>query len=197
MDEHSFVKDIPARHKTLLRQLVGAKIQRFTRYLYDKPAAVPVLYGIPPHRVFSYFSAPVVLQVADGLAMGVDVDTREASLVVWVLRTQDGRINPTASLLPDPTLFPIECTDPDYSTTQIAALIGGVIDSVAVLECEPKNLTHALRARQVGIVLGLRDGRSCILSCGLHNGSDDFSILFREDLNPDWQSKTTETLLLS
>ncbi len=43
MEEDLFVKDIPSQHKNLLRRLVGAKIQRFTRYLYDEPAAVPLL----------------------------------------------------------------------------------------------------------------------------------------------------------
>jgi hypothetical protein len=183
--DKQFEHDLPSHHRKLLEQLVGGTIQRFTRFLYDRVEEIPEGYAIAPEKVFGDFSAPLLLELADGLTLGFDVEPRESSLMVWTERARDGQIREGASLLASDSLSPLECTDQRFSDPQLAWMVGRAIASVSILVRQPQSLRDGLRAREAGIVLSLRCGRECILLCGLRDAEGDFSVVFREDIPAD------------
>ncbi|WP_457328590.1 hypothetical protein [Rhizobacter sp. P5_C2] len=160
----------------------GQSIVQMTRYLMDLPESVPSLYGIDPPKVFRNFPAPVRLQLSSGAAYAVAVDTSQAAIVLSDTREMDWHATDFRATL--------EATDPIYADSGMRQALGAEISSLRIFVHPAKNVKHAVCARE-SLGLLLANGRTLLLSCGLHDESDDFSILYLDEVPAELRSRLT------
>lgn len=177
----SSLPGIPSDHTSLLSTLLGLRIERMTRYLYDNPESIPSIYGIPAHKVFSHFSAPLLLSLSDGRQLAIKVDTGLASIILKLLTADD--LIDQSSVFNDNQHYPITSTDTQYSESKFENVIGNEITGVKLYKREAKNKRLESRPREAGLGLQLANDTEVIFSCGLHDGSDDFSVILFANLD--------------
>ncbi|MEO1624217.1 MAG: hypothetical protein AAFV25_03590, partial [Bacteroidota bacterium] len=135
-------------------------------------------------KVFSHFSAPLLFALDRSQIFCIDVDTQQASVVLSKQLPESGQ--------PNKSIFQVECSDSVYSEQKFLSVVGAVIQEVVIYIRQPKNKRLELRARQAGVGIKLDNGQQLVLSCGLHDGSDDFSVLFVDDIPVDLQKAMEE-----
>lgn len=171
---------IPSSQKSLLQGFIGLKIKSMTRFLYDVPESIPVIYGIPAELVFSHFSALLLLILSDDRRFGLQVDTELASVVIKPFSGEEA--SDESAFFNDAHYTAVDSGDAAYSEDKFAAALHSEITGVHIYTRSPKNAKLKTRPREAGLGLELANGTECIFSCGLHDGSDDFSVIFRSDI---------------
>jgi hypothetical protein len=179
---------VPSQRRDLLAALVGARIERLTRYSWEDPDATGS--PLPP---FSSAAGPLLIALDSGEILGAASQPSLMSVTLWLERDRKG--GGAARTLGDPELHPIEATDPQLSTPELAALVGRRIESMALLRRDAEKVRWQDRPREVGLVLRTEGGGELILAHGLHDDSDDFSVLLRSQVKPSLWVHLHETPL--
>ena len=169
-------EDIPSRRQDLLRLIRGATVVRLTRCSWSPKEKVAQEDDLPPSRVFSRTAGPLLITLDSGLVIGAASQPSLISVTLWLDRP------PFASS--DPELHPIEADDPVYSDPVFAQMLGKRVAGIAILTRDPENAKWEDRPREVGLLLGFDGAPELLLSHGLHDNSDDFSVLLRNDVSP-------------
>ena len=177
---------LPSQMTAKLAQWRGRSIVRMTRLLMDIPESIPSLYAIEATRVFRDFSAPLRIGLSDSTEFVLTVDTSQSSVVLRDGSEADERRSSFRATL--------DATDPVYSDPGMAQATGVVTVSLGILVRPPKNLRHEKCARE-SLALGLASGRTLVFSCGLHDGSDDFAILYLDEIPPDLRAGLTSVAI--
>lgn len=168
-------EDIPSRRRALLIAIRSAPVARLTRYSWY-PKETVVEDGLPRQLAFSRTAGPLLITLESGPVIGVASQPALISVTLWLeeaLRTSS-----------DPELHPIEADDPQFSEPEFAQMLGKRVTSIAVLTREPENARWQERPREVGVLLTFEGAPDLILSHGLHDNSDDFSVLLHKDVAP-------------
>jgi hypothetical protein len=168
-------EDIPSRRQALLIAIQGEPVVRLTRYSWSPKEAVAREDGLRPELVFSRTAGPLVIVLESGLTIGAASQPSLISVTMWLDRP------PRTST--DPELHPIEADDPTFSESGFAQMLGKRVRTVTILKRDPENAKWEGRPREAGVVLGFDGAPELILSHGLHNNSDDFSVLMRKDVS--------------
>lgn len=165
-------EDIPTRRRELLAAIRGTPIVRMTRYSWSPKEEVALKAQLRPELVFSRTAGPLLITLDSGLVIGAASQPSLISVTLWLERAPG-----TSS---DPELYPIESDDPQYSEPGFAQMLGKRVTGVAVLVRDPESASWESRPREAGVVLTLEGAPELILSHGLHDDSDDFSVIMRE-----------------
>ncbi|HEX3764722.1 MAG TPA: hypothetical protein VHW23_38770 [Kofleriaceae bacterium] len=168
-------EDIPSRHRDLLGSMLGASITRMTRYSWSPKDVVAVESNLPSKLVFSRTAGPLLITLDSGRAIAASSQPSLISVTLW--------LDKPPSISADPELHPVECNDQDYSEPDFAQMLGKHVTAVAILTREPKNAKWESRPREVGVSIAFDGAPDLILSHGLHDDSDDFSVLTRKDMS--------------
>lgn len=177
-------EDTPSRHHDLLRSILGASITRLTRYSWSPKEAVASESELQPELVFSRTAGPLLITLSSGRAIAASSQPSLISVTLW--------LDKVPSISSDPDLHPIEADDPKFSEPDFARMLGKQVTAVAILTREPKNAKWESRPREVGVSLAFDGASDLILSHGLHDDSDDFSVLMRKDVSPSLWSQLQE-----
>ena len=178
-------EDIPSRRQDLLRSIRDSAIVRMTRCSWSPKETVAKEDDLPPEKVFSRTAGPLVIALDSGQVIGAASQPSLISVTLWLDQP------PYTSS--DPELHPIEANDPVFSDAGFAQMLGKRVTSIAVLTRDPENAKWEDRPREVGVVLTFDGAPALVLSHGLHDNSDDFSVLLRDDVSPSLWPRLHET----
>lgn len=181
-------EDIPSRRHELLRAMRGATITRMTRYSWSAKEEVGSESNMRPELVFSRTGGPLVITLESGLVIGAASQPSLISVTLWL---EDP---PRTSS--DPELHAVEADDPVFSEPGFAQMLGKRITAIAILTRDPENAKWQSRPREAGVVLTFEGAPELILSHGLHDNSDDFSVVMRKDVSPALWPRLHETALV-
>ncbi|RRJ67452.1 hypothetical protein EHV15_06945 [Paenibacillus oralis] len=110
-----------------------------------------------------------------GLVIGAASDPSQNSVILWVERDDTGYIT-KEPIENDPELYAISALDKQYSNSYWTQIVGQKIRMVNIIKRNPQNALLAELPNEVGVEIVMDNGEKFILSYGLHNNSDDFSV---------------------
>jgi hypothetical protein len=158
-----------------LRSFMGKKISLLIRYSWWPGEDVPDQCGISDDLAFSLTAGPLAIHFEDGSILGAASDPSLNSIIVWdeAARYSDRALVPLEN---DDEFFPIQGTGP-FATSYWKQFIGQALSGLTLLKRETVKSKEMERPSEVGLQLHFENGKSFILSHGLHDNSDDFSVL--------------------
>lgn len=168
---------IPTDISDELRQLVGCKLISIKRYSWWPPKEVVGDYGIAPKDVFSLTAGPATIEMETGVVLGIASDPSLNSVVVWVEKDAGGNYLRDEPLDRDEELHEISSVDPLYSNDFWHRVVGCRIVKITVLQRVYESIKISQRPCQVGLSFSLDSGDVFLAVHGLHDESDDFSII--------------------
>lgn len=117
---------------------------------------------IAEEEVFSLTAGPVLMYFQSGLVIGATSDT--------------GYIT-DEPIENDTELYSISALDKQYSNSYWGQIVGHSIKTVSIIKRDPQNALLAELPNEVGVEMVMDNGKKFILSHGLHNNADDFSVI--------------------
>jgi hypothetical protein len=197
------ISDIPSNRSEVLDSLKGLKILNFTRYSWVPPDTAVLEYGIEAKEVFSLTAGCLIMSFDSGLAIGYSSQPSLNSVVIWVEKNEAGETSEELTE-EDNELYPVDVRDALYSNIFWANLVGQRILNITILKINYFSSPDEYTANQmvwqglsngtiskgtyrssryeeltneVGLLFELEDGSRFIASHGLHDDSDDFSVI--------------------
>jgi len=183
MSETPEKEDVPSREKDLLASLLGATVTALVRYSWNAPQEVVEEDHLAPELVFSLTAGPLLITIDSGRVVGFASQPSLISTTVW-LEKESGGVGGAQEVLGDAELHPIDARDPIYTREQIRRLPGSRIVSIHIMKRAPKNALWVGLPCEVAVVLQFDTHAELILAHGLHDDSDDFSVITREQIKP-------------
>lgn len=171
---------IPSLRLGLLCAMLGCRITKMVRRSYWAPLEVLKLFHFKPSDLFSLTAGCLEISLDTGLICYVDSEPGLISVVVGSSRNDcdDG--------------WPIEAGDDQFCRAEFRDVIGEPITRLSILRRDSENPRWESRPREVGVVIALENGPQVLLSHGLHNDSDDFSVLIPSQVELSLRPRLTE-----
>lgn len=173
MDENSIVS-VPSAAKDLLIELNGKIVAKLVRYSWWPPSQVGSECGIKDRMAFSLTAGPFAIYFTDGTILGVGSDSSLNSVIVWDEASAE-RKN-IGTLADDSELFAISHIG-EFATSFWGQFSGLPVTGTSILKREDMNAKQRSRPSEVGLRFSFPRGKSFIASHGLHDGTDDFSVI--------------------
>lgn len=171
---------VPSARADLLRSLIGRRVVRMARDSWLSPDEAMGELGIPARLVFRRSPGSLLVTTESGDTLGFGGSPATASVTVW--RPRGPGVPAARDMATDEPSYMIEASDPRYSDPSMHELLGRLVESVSILRRAPFNAKHAMLPREAAVVLGFQGGDELVLGHGLHNDSDDFAILSRNEI---------------
>ena len=94
-------------------------------------------------------------------------------------------LSPCVSLLDKKDTYNVNVLDPVYSNNAMRAFVGRRIRRFRLLQIATEYAAYEYRPREAGLVLGFQEGAELLLSHGLHDCTDDFSVITPDMIHPN------------
>jgi len=174
-------EDIPSNMSDFLNSLVGRKLERLVRYSWCSEDEAVDEFEIDKKDVFSLTAGPVLMYFEDGLVVGAASNPSLNSVILWVEKNEDGDSisEPTES---DDELFPVDAKSQGGFWSHV---LGQSMVALKIVHRAANSAKMAELPNQVGLLIVLDDGSEFILSHGLHDNSDDFSVIKRDQISDE------------
>lgn len=175
MKNEMITSAIPSEATGLLKSYIGKKIVRLIRYSWWPDQEAAEQCAISDEQVFSLTAGPFAIQFDDGSILGVASDPGLNSVIVWneaFRRREDA----SSSLELDQELFAISASG-RFAATFWKQLIGRRLTGIRILRRADNAPKESIRPSEVGLRFEVGDETSFVASHGLHDNSDDFSVL--------------------
>ena len=177
MSMQLYPEDIPSRRIDMLEAVCNYTISKLVRFSWCPVDEAIKEYEIDKSDVFSLTAGPLLIYFNSGLVIGVSSNPSLNSVVLWVEKNESGEAVDDPTELDD-ELFPVE-SDNDWMK-----FIGKTIVSFKILRKKVNSAKLAELPNEVGLLIEMNDGNQFILSHGLHDNSDDFSIITKKQIDP-------------
>lgn len=181
----------PSSSLDLLRQFVGKTVTAIVRYSWWEKEEIPTECNISKKQSFSFTAGPLAVVFEDGSVLGVASDPGMNSVIVWLDRAA-GQADISQTLSEDVELFPINASDETYSEPFWRKFSGRTLAGFSILKSKEMNACEAGLPSELGLRFHFDSDERFIASHGLHNGSDDFSVIFDNQISPIVREKLEE-----
>lgn len=171
-----YKEDIPSRRIDLLNAVAGQQLSKLVRFSWCSPREAIGEYEIEESDLFSLTAGPLLMYFNTGLVLGAASNPSLNSVVLWVEKNESEEVVEDSIELDD-ELFPIEA-DNDWHQ-----LIGKTIKAFRILRKKVNSAKLAELPNEIGVLVEMSDGNQFILSHGLHDNSDDFSIIQKKQID--------------
>ncbi|RYX92424.1 MAG: hypothetical protein EOO28_22065 [Comamonadaceae bacterium] len=167
---------IPSSSRELLKQFLGSKVIALVRYSWWAKEDIAATTGVGKPESFSLTAGPLAVQFEDGSILGVSSDPGTNSVVVWLDRFI-GQVDTTQTLNEDSELFAIQANDKAHSMPYWAHFLGRTLCGFSIIKITDMNAKQASLPSERGLCFHFGAGDRFIAAHGLHDGSDDFSVI--------------------
>ncbi len=173
-----YSEGIPSERINLIRHLEGQKLTRLVRYSWLPEDVAIDEYGIKKNQIFSLTAGPLLMFFSSGLTVGFGSVPSKNSVILWVEKDEEGKTieNPIES---DTELYPIDANE--HSCWK--SFLGKKVSAVKIIRQKPKSAKYTDLANEVGLTVIFEDGSEFIISHGLHDDSDDFSVIQKAQID--------------
>lgn len=176
MENELYKETIPSEKISLLKLLKGQELDKLVRYSWLTCDEVIEEYGVKPQDIFSLTAGPLLLYFKSGMVIGASSNPAKNSVILWVERDGQGYV--TSELTEeDSELYSICANDGVYSNVFWSQLQGQKVSEINIIRCIPKREMFSCLPNEVGLLFKMSNGKNFILSHGLHDNSDDFSVI--------------------
>lgn len=175
-----FAEDTPSKLLDLVRSMEGRELTKLIRYSWESEDEAIDEYEITRDEVFSLTAGPLLMYFNDGLVVGCSSDPSKNSVVLWVEKNERGE-NISELSEDDDELFAIDATDHGLWSSYLNKRI----NSAKIIKRNVSSAKMEELPNEVGLALSFENGAEFILSHGLHDDSDDFSVIKRGDISKD------------
>jgi hypothetical protein len=182
---------VPSQRKAFLQRLEGAVVTELTRYSWWPPDEATAKLRIPPSSVFSLTAGPLLATFDSGLILGLGSQPSLISVTIW-LEEEAGGSRGGDPITDDRELHPIDATDPIYSSETFREMIRRRVLSMTIIKRRAARASWTALPREVGLVLHFDNGTELIASHGLHDDSDDFSVIIRNQISAKLEGQLDE-----
>lgn len=179
---NKFEEGIPSDQVELISKLKNNRIRNLVRYSWLPPKEAVEEWDILPSLIFRRTSGPLLVMLESGLVIGFASLPEKASVTLWLEEGENGVRGVRESISTDSELFPVNADDSVYSEKLISQLIGDQVVSVKLLKLKTKDILLEQVPREVGLELVFSQGVELVMSHGLHDNSDDFAIIFKDEI---------------
>jgi hypothetical protein len=174
---------VPSASFELLRYMMTKRIDKLIRYSWWPAEESVVKASIGSNEVFSLTAGPLAIVFEDGYVVGVSSDPTLSSVILWADEKDNKSLTSDESLREIEELFPVLNTDPIYSKNFWADISQSIIVGYELLKYKNMNSIQLDRPSERGLRVLLNTGKSFILSHGMHDYSDDFSVIMDDQLD--------------
>lgn len=181
MDAKYMASMVPSAASELLRELVGKQVTKLVRYSWWAASEVSTHCEVEDEMAFSLTAGPLVIYFEGDLILGFSSDPSLNSVIVWDEGARSASQS-SISLDCDGELFAISDSE-RFATAFWKQLTGGWVSCVTILKRGRMSTKEHQRPSEVGLRFYLSGGKSFVLSHGLHDDSDDFSVLEESQVN--------------
>ncbi|MFJ4143001.1 hypothetical protein [Pseudomonas sp. NPDC089734] len=181
MGDKNMTSMVPSVAIEFLRRLTGKQVAKLVRYSWWPASEVSAQCGIEDELAFSLTAGPLAVYFEGGIILGFSSDPSLNSVIVWDEAARGANQNPS-SLGSDEELFAISEYG-RFSTVFWKQLVGCCVIGVTILKHRQMSAKELQCPSEVGLRFSLSGGKSFIISHGLHDNSDDFSVLEEYQLN--------------
>lgn len=188
---------VPSKRIELLRSFLGRRIVSAIRYSWWPAEESAKECGILDQDVFSLTAGAVTLGLDSGLVLAIANEPSAASVVIWLEKDAVGNILRDNSLKHDTELYPISADDFKFSNDFWRSIIGGEILTISIFRRYPKNVLFSELPNEACLCFTLTSGIKFFATHGLHNDSDDFSVLEEKYIAPSIRKNLKEDILNS
>ncbi|AXV78505.1 hypothetical protein CJO79_07410 [Ralstonia solanacearum] len=171
---------VPSKASEFLRRFTGKKVARLVRYSWWPAEEVGTQCGIRDEQAFSLTAGPLVVHFEDGAILGLASDSSLNSVIVWD-ETARRAGHGSSSLDTDDELFAISESGP-FAGGCWRQFVGLSLNGFTILRRATVSSKEGERPSEVGLRFKFDGGASFVASHGLHDNSDDFSVLEESQL---------------
>jgi hypothetical protein len=175
--------DIPSRRRALLAALLGQRALRIVRYSWVPPEQAVREYALSAPQVFGRTAGPIALEFASGVILGVASQPSENSVVVWWERDEHGAMQ-AEPLSQAAELSAVSADDPHYADASWGALLGARLLAIRMFRSVGGGAKQAGAPSETALEFQFERGQSLFCTHGLHDNSDDFSVLHEDEIAP-------------
>ena len=194
-----YTSDIPSNRSEILDSLKQLKILNLTRYSWERPDRAVLEYGIEAKEVFSLTAGCLMMSFDSGLVIGYSSQPSINSVIIWVEKNEVGETSEELAE-EDNELYAVEATDAVYSNNFWARFVGQRISNITILKrsyntsllsnliifkggYRYRSSRYEDLPNEIGLLFEVEDGSRFIASHGLHNDSDDFSVIQQSQID--------------
>jgi len=137
----------------------------------------------------------VTITFDTGVVLGIASDPSTNSVSVWIEKNEAGQLLREEPLESDDELHPVSASDQRFADDFWRLVIGSKVGSISVLVRNPTTARLAELPNEVGLCFSLDSGVKLVASHGLHDGSDDFSIISDQRIQASLRAELQELSL--
>lgn len=171
----------PSLSREILGRFIGMRVARLVRYSWWKKENVSSECGVANEQAFSLTAGPLAVVFEDGSTLGVASDPSLNSVIVWVDRFgSETKMSP--ALDEDTELFPIDSIDEIYAEPFWKHFKNTTLTDFSILKKKSMSAGERELPSELGLHFHFDGNEGFVAAHGLHNGSDDFSVLKEEQI---------------
>lgn len=171
---------VPSKASDFLRSFLGKRVARLVRYSWWPEEEIGSRCGICDDQAFSLTAGPLAVYFEDGRVIGLASDPALNSVIVWD-ETARNATDSSCPLDKDDKLFAISDSGP-FARGVWRNFTGLSLDGLTILRRAVMSSKEQGRPSEVGLRFKFDGNASFIASHGLHDNSDDFSVLEESQL---------------
>jgi|SRR5450830_89773 len=160
-----------------LKKYVGKCVVDIIRFSWWPKYDVSTKCGISNELAFSLTAGPLEIVFDDGSSLGIASDPGLNSVIVWNEKESKGRCCVEDPLDKDVELYSIKFSDDVYSKFSWRSFFNVKLIGFSIIKKISLNAIEKECPSELGLCLIFEGGVYFIASHGLHDGSDDFSVL--------------------
>lgn len=193
-DEYYDDPALPSRQIELLRSLRRSVVVRMERFALFQPTSPEntEIWGIPPDQYFSRCGGLMLFTIQTGMEVRACSNPWLMSVQISVEKTEDGVVVSEDPLRGDADYYHIDALDPIYSNDAMRSFVGKRIETFRVFRLVSEYAAYEDRPCEAALAVIFVDGSELVLSQGLHNNSDDFSVITHDMIDPRMRSRLIE-----
>jgi hypothetical protein len=161
----------PSLCSGLLKDFLGQKVVQLVRYSWWPKEDVSLECEICDELAFSLTAGPLAVTFETGNVLGVASAPSLNSVILWLDHIKDVPLSKNLDL------FPINCDDKVYSKYFWKECLGLTLINISILKRQTMNAIQEDLPSEVGLSFIFENNIKFIASHGLHDESDDFSVL--------------------
>jgi len=181
---------VPSEVKSFLNVISGRLITEMVRYSWFPFSKEE--FGLPASSFFSLTAGAVAITFDSHETIGIGSHSSWASISLWIEKDCDGKFVSDEPMALDTDLYPISADDPVFSAARWRSIIGQEISSISIISRKYESPLFEGLPNEVGLIFRLRSGGEFVVSHGLHDDSDDFSVIFPDDIPDHIRADLTE-----
>jgi hypothetical protein len=185
----------PSRFSEELKKFVGKRVNKIVRYSWWPKQDISGECGIEREFSFSLTAGPLEVIFDDDSSIGIASDPSLNSVIAWNERAPGGSACVSSPLAEDVELYPVNSDDEVYAGRFWREFINKKLIGFSILKKQRMSFLENELPSELGLCFIFEGNLRFIASHGLHDGSDDFSVLLSDQVATMHHNQLMEVVL--